>query len=293
MKTGSCTLHELMAGVALALAMTMAMPVAAQQEPPPVVKTALEKRAESLLEIAVQHVKEHGEAGAQDFARQSAFVDRDLYAYALRTDGYFLASGGASAALVGDNLLDYRDSDGKAVFREMIEIAKRDGGGQIEYRWFNPADSRGERKMTFFRKVGEVIVAVGYYPPRATAMEARALLDQAVSALAKDREGSLKRFQDLNDKFIRNDLYVFVADMASGRFLAHGATPSLVGTNAFELKDPRGRLIVREMADIGTKQGKGELDYLWRNPMTRKFESKHTFFRVQNGFLVGVGTYNR
>lgn len=293
MKTGRRTLHDLMASVALALAVTIAVPAAAQQERPATLNTSLERRAESLLDIAAQHVKERGEAGAQDFARQSAFVDRDLYAYAVRTDGRFLASGGASAALVGENVLDYQDADGKTFFRDMIDIAKRDGAGQVEYRWFNPANSHGERKMTFFRKVGEVIVAVGYYPPRATPMEARALLDQAVAALGKDREGSLKRFQDLNDKFVRNDLYVFVTDITSGRVLAHGATPSLVGTNAFELKDPRGRLIVREMADIAMKKGKGELDYLWRNPMTRKFESKHAFFRAHDGLLVGVGTYNR
>lgn len=258
-----------------------------------VVRSAVELRAKDLLEIAARHIQTHGEAGTLDFARQSAFVDRDLYAYALRTDGRFLASGGASAALVGDNVLDYRDSDDKAFFREMIEIAKRDGGGQVEYRWFNPADSRGEPKVTFFRKVGEVIVAVGYYPPRATSLQAREMLDDAVAALRKDRAGSLKRFQDLNGEFIRNDLYVFVTDTASGRFLAHGASPALVGTNAFELKDPRGRAIVREMVEIGQKKGRGELDYLWRNPMTQQFESKHTFFRIDEGLLVGVGSYNR
>jgi len=258
-----------------------------------VVKNVLEMRAKDLLAIAVRHIEEHGEAGAEDFARQSAFVDRDLYAYAVRTDGRFLASGGASAALVGDNVLDYRDSEGKAFFREMIDIARRDGEGAVEYRWFNPADSRGEPKVTFFRKVGEVIVAVGYYPPRATSIEARALLEEAVKALDKDRQAGLRRFQDLNDSFIRNDLYVFVVELGSGRFLAHGATPSLVGTNAFTLKDPRGRLIVREMADVGLREGKGELDYLWRNPMTLKFESKHTFFRIVDGLLVGVGSYNR
>lgn len=288
MRTLACSL-----AVALAVGGAVLPHPAAAQGGEIVVANVVEMRAKALLEIAARHIQEHGEAGAQDFARQSAFVDRDLYAYAVRTDGRFLASGGASAALVGDNVLDYRDDEGKAFFREMIDIAKRDGEGAIEYRWFNPADSRGEPKLTFFRKVGEVIVAVGYYPPRATSTQARALLDAAVKALDKDRQTSLRRFQDLNDSFNRNDLYVFVVELGSGRFLAHGATPSLVGTNAFELKDPRGRLIVREMADIGLREGKGELDYLWRNPMTLKFESKHTFFRVEDGLLVAVGSYNR
>lgn len=288
MRTLACSL-----AVALAMGVGAVPGIASAQDGEIVVKNVVERRAKDLLEIAARHIQEYGEAGAQDFARQSAFVDRDLYAYAVRTDGRFLASGGASAALVGDNVLDYRDTDGKAFFREMIDIAKRDGEGAIEYHWFNPADSRGEPKMTFFRKVGEVVVAVGYYPLRATVAQAKGMLDDAVAALRKDRQGSLKHFQDLNGEFIRNDLYVFVVEVDSGRFLVHGATPSMVGTQGFEVRDPRGRLIVREMVDIGLRDGKGELDYLWRNPMTRKFESKHTFFRVVDGLLVGVGSYNR
>lgn len=292
MKTGFRTLQDLMAGVALACAVAAAMPAAAQEQPP-TVRTALAQRAELLLDIAVQHVKEKGEAGALDFSRHSAFVDRDLYAYALRTDGLFLASGGSSAALVGQNVLAETDVAGKPFFRELIEIARRDGGGQIEYQWFNPADSRGEPKLTLFRKVGDIIVAVGYYPPRATPVQAKALLKKAIAALDEAPQAALAEFQQLNGRFIQNDLYVFVVDLDSGRFLAHGATPALVGTDGFQLQDPRGVFIVREMARIARDEGSGEFDYYWRNPTTGRIESKHTYFRSAHGVLVGVGSYNR
>ncbi len=288
MRTLVCSLAAV-----LALGAALSPHPAAAQGGEIVVKNVLEMRAKDLLAIAVRHIQEKGEAGAQDFARQSAFVDRDLYAYAVRTDGRFLASGGASAALVGDNVLDYRDSEGKAFFREMIEIARRDGQGSIEYRWFNPADSRGEPKTTLFRKVGEVIVAVGYYPPRATALEARAMLRTALRALDGGKDAALAEFQDLNGRFVRNDLYVFVVDAESGRFLAHGATPAMVGTDGFELQDPRGQYIIRQMLEIARKDGSGELDYFWRNPTTGKVESKHTLFRLSHGLLVAVGSYNR
>lgn len=277
-----------------ALVLGSAMPtVTAAAEEAPRIRSALERRAETLLEIAAQHVRDQGEAGALDFSRQSAFVDRDLYAYALRTDGVFLASGGASAALVGQNVLAETDVAGKPFFREMIEIARRDGEGRIEYQWFNPADSRGEPKLALFRKVGEVIVAVGYYPPRATPVQAKALLKEAIAALDQAPQAALAEFQRLDGRFIRNDLYVFVVELDSGRFLAHGATPGLVGSDGFALQDPRGRPIVKEMIDIAKKDGEGELDYFWRNPTTGRIESKHTFFRRQDGRLVGVGSYNR
>ncbi|WP_327084835.1 cache domain-containing protein [Thauera sp. Sel9] len=292
MKSLVSCLKPLILGAMLATIAAPA-PSLAETADAPVARSVLQARAEVLLDIAARHVAEKGEAGAQDFARQSAFVDRDLYAYALRTDGVFLASGGSSAALVGDNVLDYTDTDGKAFFREMIEIARRDGQGSVEYRWFNPADSRGEPKTTLFRKVGEVIVAVGYYPPRATALEARAMLRTALRALDGGKDAALAEFQDLNGRFVRNDLYVFVVDAESGRFLAHGATPVLVGTDGFELRDPRGQYIIRQMLEIARKDGSGELDYFWRNPTTGKMESKHTLFRLSQGLLVAVGSYNR
>lgn len=253
----------------------------------------LGKRATALLERAVRHIEQTGEKGAADFSRQAAFVDRDLYAYAVRMDGRFLASGGSSAALIGDNVLDYTDVEGKAFFREMIELAKVKGGGQVEYRWFNPADSRGEPKVTMFRKVGEIVVAVGFYPPRATPVQARALLKDAVKVMKADPKGALVQFQRLDGRFVHDDLYVFVIDTADGRFLAHGATPALVGSNGFEVHDPNGKPVVTEMVRLAAKKGDGELDYSWRNPTTGKVEKKHTYFRTVDGKLVGVGYFQR
>lgn len=252
-----------------------------------------EKRAKTLLERAVAHVEQGGEAAAADFSRQAEFIDHDLYVFALRTDGHFLASGGASSVLIGENVLDQTDLAGKPFFREIVELAIREGGGQVEYRWFNPADSRGEPKLTMFRRVGDIIVAVGFYPPRAMPHQARAMLRDAIAALRADEQGTLAEFGRLEGRFIRDDLYVFVIDVESGRFLAHGASPELVGTDGHAIRDPSGKAVVTEMIEIGRRKDNGELDYAWRNPTTGRIESKHTYFRVVDGKLVGIGYYTR
>lgn len=252
-----------------------------------------EKRAKALLERAVAHVEKGGEAAVADFSRQAEFIDHDLYVFALRTDGQFLASGGASSVLIGENVLDQTDLVGKPFFREIVDLAASQGGGRVEYRWFNPADSRGEPKLTMFRRVGDIIVAVGFYPPRATPQQARALLRDAIAALRDDEQGALAEFAELDGRFIRDDLYVFVVSVADGRFLAHGASPELVGTDGHALRDPEGKAVVSEMLDIAQREGEGELDYVWRNPTTGRLESKHTYFRVVDGKLVGVGYYTR
>lgn len=253
----------------------------------------VEQRAMALLERAVAHVEAKGEAGTAAFNHGPAFIDHDLYAYALKTDGTFLASGGDSAALVGQNVLKEVDLNGKPFFREIIEQAKAFGAGRVEYRWFNPADARGEPKVAVFRAVGEIIVAAGYYPPRATPMQARVLLRDAAKAMASNPAAALEHFQRLDGAFIRDDLYVFVVRLSDGTFLAHGATPALVGTNSYELVGPDGTHVVRRMAELARDSAEGESDYAWRNPATGTVEKKHTYFKIVGDTLVAVGYYRR
>ncbi len=252
-----------------------------------------EVRARALLERAVRHVEATGETGATAFTRGADFIDRDLYVFALRMDGTFLASGGASAALIGMNVLDETDLEGRPFFREILELARRDGKGSVTYRWFNPADSRGEPKLTLFERVGDLVVAVGFYPPRATPAQARALLRKALDALAASPAAAIRDFQRLDGPFVRDDLYVFVVDLASGRFLAHGANRSLVGSDAGKLSDPDGRPVVTEMISRAGNGRSGELQYRWTNPVTGRIERKHTYFVARDGRLVGVGYFDR
>lgn len=257
------------------------------------VKPQVELRADALLAVAVQHIKTHGEEGARDFTRQPIFVDRDLYVYAVRTDGLFLGSGGWSASLVDQNVLKETDSQGRYFFQEMIEIAQKDGRGEIQYHWFNPADSGNEPKVTQFVAIDNVVVAVGFFPPRATHTQARALLNQAIKALRNDPDAALQQFQQSTGPFIQNDLYVFVVDTTSQLFLAHGSSPNLVGTNAYDLLDAAGEHVVRDMAKIALDEGQGELNYFWLNPMTGRIENKHTYFRLVNDTMVAVGSYRQ
>jgi len=253
----------------------------------------VERRAAALLDRAVAHVEAKGAAGTADFNRGPTFIDRDLYVYALRTDGTFLASGGDSAGLIGQNVLGETDLNGRPFFRDIIDQARGFGSGRVEYRWFNPADSRGRPKVALFRRVGDIIVAAGYYPPRATATEARALLRDAIAALADNRAAALKEFQRLDSPFIHNDLYVFVVRLSDGQFLAHGATPALVGSNGYDMVGPDGTAIIKKMVAIARTHPRGAMEYAWRNPSSGVVEQKHTFFQIKDDVLIGVGYYLR
>ncbi|MGF1698561.1 cache domain-containing protein [Vibrio lamellibrachiae] len=252
-----------------------------------------EKRAGQLLNRAVKHVATNGPDGVENFANSEQFTDEELYVFALDVNGTFLVSGGGSAALIGDKVNDTTDMVGKLFFKEMIEKSLADGGGVVEYYWTNPVDSQGEPKRTMFTLVDDIIIAVGYYPSRATSHQARHFLDVAIKALINDEQAALNAFNQTYGNFVDEDLYVFVLDINKGTFLAHGATPELNGKSHKEVTNSDGEHVLTNMLNQAREKGEGELSYRWNNPTTGKTESKHTYYRVYANKLVGVGYYLR
>jgi cytochrome c len=250
-------------------------------------------RARDLLEKAVNRYKLAGDKALVDFNRSAEFVDGELYVYVLSTDGVFKASGGASSALIGQNVSDLHDALGKPFFKEMLDKAASKGAGTVEYQWLNRVDNKVERKVTYFEKVKDSIVAVGYYVARATPAQAQALLDRAVAAIHSDRNKALDAFNRTRGEFSEDDLYVFVVDLSGKRFVAHGVNHKLIGTDAMSLRDPNGNPIVQRMIDAVATKDRAEVDYNWPNPVTGRIEHKTTLVRKVDGQLVAVGYYAR
>jgi cytochrome c len=90
------------------------------------------------------------------------FVDRDLYVYVLDASGLMLAHG-ANMKLVGKNLIDLKDADGKHFVKAALEAAASKGSGWVDYKWPNPVTKAIEQKTTYLEKVGDVIVLCGAY----------------------------------------------------------------------------------------------------------------------------------
>ena len=58
------------------------------------------------------------------------------------------------------------DAAGTPLFKQMIEMAKDKGIGTVDYVWRNPATNAVEKKHTLIRRVDDVLLGVGYYPPK-------------------------------------------------------------------------------------------------------------------------------
>jgi len=66
-------------------------------------------------------------------------------------------------AIVGKDLLDVPDSDGKLFRREILEVANSKGKGWIDYRFQNPTNKKVESKSSFIMKVDDVTLEAGIY----------------------------------------------------------------------------------------------------------------------------------
>lgn len=122
-----------------------------------------------------------------------------------------------------------------------------------------------------------------------TAEEAQVLVQKAISYLKQ--HGREKAFQEFNNKagqFINKDLYIFVIDR-QGLTFANGGNPVFVGKVMYDLKDADGKYFIRELIDVGMKQGKGWVDYKWLNPVTGKAILKSTYCERLDDLFFGCG----
>ena len=250
-------------------------------------------RAQVLLQRAVAHYQDLKDPALADFSNEGEFVDGELYVYVVSTAGVLLASGGPSSSRIGRNVADQQDALGKRFFREMLNRAQTDESGTVEYQWLNPLDNKVERKVAHFRRVGDRIIAVGYYVANATPEQAQALLARAVDALRADPGKAIEAFNTLlRNPYAEDDLYVFVIGLSDKRVHANGADPRLIGTDPLSLRIPDGKL-VQEMIAAAGRRDQAELDYAWPNPVTGNVENKHVLLRRVDDMVVGVGYYAR
>ncbi|MGH8715454.1 MAG: cache domain-containing protein [Burkholderiales bacterium] len=119
--------------------------------------------AQALLQRAVAYYKAIKDLALAHFGPQGEFVRDDLYVYVVSTSGVLLASGGLSSGWIGTNVADQQDAVGKPFVREVLDKARKNGSGTVEYHWLNPYSNKTERKIAYFQKVGDRIILVGYF----------------------------------------------------------------------------------------------------------------------------------
>jgi signal transduction histidine kinase len=142
---------------ALALCVSVAVPASASE-------FASKEDAIAMVAKAVAFVKDNGaeKAYAEFSTKGGSFNDRDLYVVVYGFDGKVLAHG-ANIKLVGKDMLDATDVDGKYYVKERVELAAKKAEFWQDYKFVNPVSKKIEPKRMFCHPLVDTAVCAGIY----------------------------------------------------------------------------------------------------------------------------------
>lgn len=148
----------------LVMAITLAMGSAMVTGAAWAATNATAKEAEAMVKKGVSFIKANGKdkGYAEITNKQGQFIDRDLYLVAYRLDGTAVAHG-ANEKMVGKNLIDLKDIDGKEFVRERVELGKAKANFWQDYKFTNPVSKKVEPKTMYCERLDDAVVCGGVY----------------------------------------------------------------------------------------------------------------------------------
>ncbi len=124
-----------------------------------------EKDAIAMAERGAAVIKAKGKAEMMkkinakdpDFVKGELYVDmRDIKTGIVLAHPY-------NPSIVGKDLTDVPDANGKKYRREIIELAAAKGKGWVDYQYKNPTSGKIEPKTTYILRVDDVVLEAGIY----------------------------------------------------------------------------------------------------------------------------------
>lgn len=125
---------------------------------------ATKDEAVAMVKKAIEYIRANGneKAFAEIDNPKGQFKDRDLYVVVYDMNGKCLAHG-QKKSMIGKELIDFKDVDGKPYMRERIDMMKKQNSGWQEYKFMNPLTKKVEPKEMYVERSGDLIVGAGVY----------------------------------------------------------------------------------------------------------------------------------
>jgi cytochrome c len=122
--------------------------------------------AEALVKKAIVFYDKNGKDKAMAEFQKSPgpFVDRDLYVTVYTPQGDALAH--INPKMVGKNMMDLRDANGKYHIKERMEASRKGKSGWQDLEFFNPVTKKVEPKRMYWENHDGLVFAAGAYSPK-------------------------------------------------------------------------------------------------------------------------------
>lgn len=127
-----------------------------------------------------------------------------------------------------------------------------------------------------------------------TAKDAIAMVERgAAFAKANGKEALLQKITAKDPDFVQGSMYIYVRDFPVGVNIAHPYNQSIVGKDLNDVPDVNGKMYRREIMEMAKKDGKGWVDYMYKNPDNGKIEAKTSYLMRVNDIVLIAGIYKK
>lgn len=122
------------------------------------------QKAVDLVKKAAQFMSAHGKENCMNELKKKngRFCKGNLFVFAYDTTGIMMAHP-RNHKLIGVNLLDVPDMEGKMFRKEMMVIAKNKGSGWVDYKYKNPEKMEIEFIAAYVHQSGDLVLCCGVH----------------------------------------------------------------------------------------------------------------------------------
>jgi len=218
---------------------------------------------EDFLSMVIDVIGKHGEH------------DSDNMYFAIGMDGTAYLSD-ANKSIIGSNVLDIKDINGKYFIQDMIDIVKTDGEGYLSYYWPKEDGDEAFRKSSYFKYIESLDAFIGtgvYY--------------DEIEKLAQEKV--YERFQNYYEG---KQEYIFVVNY-DGIAKVFG-NREIVGKDVSKVEDSGGEYLHDMFMEIVRKEGSGYSMYTYYERFNNIDKSKKIAYVEgldQWNVYIGMGFY--
>ena len=127
-----------------------------------------------------------------------------------------------------------------------------------------------------------------------TPRDAVAMVEKGAAMIKiKGKDEVIRRIAAKDPTFINGSLYLYVRDLKTGVVLAHPINRTIVGKDLTDVPDTNGKTYRREILQVAAKNGKGWVDYTYKNPETGRIEPKTTYLLRVDDIVLEAGIYKK
>lgn len=130
--------------------------------------------------------------------------------------------------------------------------------------------------------------------PEPTEKDAIAMTERGAAFVkAHGKDELIKKIAAKDPSFVQGSMYIYMRDFPNGVNIAHPFNQSIIGKDLNDVPDTNGKFYRRDIMELAKKDGKGWVDYMYKNPENGKIESKTSYVLRVNDVVLITGIYKK